>query len=107
MSGLIEVTAENFQEEVLESNTPVLADFAAEWCNPCKRLAPIITEVAREMTGKLKVVHIDIDTTSDVASQYDILSVPTLILFKNGEEAARNIGLIAKQNLVDFINNNL
>jgi len=107
MSGLLEINTDNYQEEIFESETPVLADFAAEWCGPCKRLAPIVAEIANEMGDKVKVVHVDIDVNQDLASEYNVLSVPTLILFKNGEEVERNVGLASKANLIDFINNNI
>lgn len=103
MSMLLEINTDNFETEVLESGTPVLADFSAEWCGPCKRLAPIVEEVAGEMSGTVKFVHIDIDANQDIASEYNVLSVPTLVLFKNGQEADRSIGLVSKANLVDFI----
>ncbi len=107
MSTLFEITMDNFDDEVLESSKPVLADFSAEWCGPCKRLAPIVEEVAEEMGEQLKFVHIDIDANQNIASEYNILSVPTLVLFKDGEEADRSIGLISKANLVDFISKNV
>lgn len=107
MSNLIEITPENFTEEVLESKLPVLADFAAEWCAPCKRLAPLVEEVAKEMQSKLKTVHIDIDANQETASEYNILSVPTLVIFKKGKEINRSIGLISKTNLVEFVTNNI
>ena len=107
MSNLLKINVDNFETEVIESSIPVLADFAADWCGHCKRLAPIVEEVAAEMEGKVKIVHVDIDENQDTASEYNILSVPTLVLFKNGEEIGRNVGLISKSNLIDFINNNL
>lgn len=107
MANLLAVNEDNFQEEVLAAPIPVLVDFAADWCGPCKRLAPIVEEIAGEMSGKIKVVGVDIDAAQDIASDYNILSVPTLILFKDGEEVNRNIGLASKQNLIDFINNNI
>lgn len=107
MSGLLEINADNYQEEIFESDIPVLADFSAEWCGPCKRLCPIVEEIAEEMKSKVKVVHIDIDDNQDLASNYNVLSIPTLILFKGGEEVERTIGLVSKTHLVDFINNNV
>ena len=107
MSGLLEINTDNYQEEIFESKIPVLADFAAEWCGPCKRLAPIVAEISQEMGDKIKVVHVDIDVNQDLASDYNVLSVPTLILFKNGEEVERNVGLASKANLIDFINKNI
>ncbi|MCD6459440.1 thioredoxin [bacterium] len=107
MSGLLEINADNYQEEIFESDIPVLADFSAEWCGPCKRLGPIVEEIAEEMKSKVKVVHIDIDVNQDLASNYNVLSIPTLILFKGGEEVERTIGLVSKTHLVDFINSNI
>ena len=106
MDNILEITADNFTSEVLEATVPVLADFAAEWCGPCKRLTPILEEVAGELADKVKVVHIDIDTNIDTATKYSVMSVPTLILFKNGEAVNKSIGLIAKNDLIDFVNSN-
>jgi len=107
MSNSLKINSENFQQEVLDSKIPVLADFAAQWCGPCKRLAPVIDEIAAEMGSKIKVVAVDIDDNQDIASEYNILSVPTLIIFKNGKEISRNIGLVSKNALMEFINSNI
>ncbi len=107
MSNSVKINSENFQQEIIESTIPVLADFAASWCGPCKRLAPIIDEIASELGSKIKVANIDIDDNQDIASEYNILSVPTLIIFKNGKEVSRNIGLVSKNALLDFINANI
>src|SRR5580692_9152134 len=91
-----EFTPDNFDSEVLKSDLPVLLDFTATWCGPCKALAPIIDTIAQEYTGQLKVAKLDIDNSPDTPSRYGIRGVPTVILFKNGQEVARQVGLVGK-----------
>ncbi len=98
-----ELTSENFDKEVLESGLPVLIDFWAEWCGPCKQLAPTVEEVADAMVGSVKVCKIDVDSNQDLAVQYGVRSIPTLLIFKNGEVTSTQIGAISKQQLEDFI----
>jgi len=97
--ALIHVTKENFESEVLKSEVPVLVDFFAQWCGPCKMLMPIVEEVAKDF----KVCKIDIDENQELAVQYRVMSVPTLIVFKNGEVAAKNIGVISKDAILDML----
>ncbi|MCI9038729.1 MAG: thioredoxin [Clostridia bacterium] len=100
---VIEVTSENFEEVVLKSEKPVLIDFYATWCGPCKILSPIVEEVAKE-NENVKFVKIDIDKTDDIALQYQVMSIPTLVLIQNGEEKDRIVGIVDKTQILDFIN---
>jgi thioredoxin 1 len=100
MAGsLIEVTDGNFQAEVIESDTPVLVDFWAPWCGPCRVVAPVLEEIAAERGGDLKVVKLNVDENQQTAAQYQVLSIPTLILFKNGEAVKKVIGAYPKRKL--------
>ena len=99
---VIEVTSQNFEEEVLKSEKPVLIDFYATWCGPCKILSPIVEEVAKE-NENVKFVKIDIDKTDDIAMQYQVMSIPTLVLIQDGEEKDRVVGILDKNQILDFI----
>ncbi|MFA6023728.1 MAG: thioredoxin [Candidatus Gracilibacteria bacterium] len=90
------VTDQNFTDEVLSSKVPVLVDFFAEWCGPCKMIAPVVEELAHEYEGKAKVVKLNVDESMDTAQKYGVMSIPTLIFFKNGEEVDRSVGLMSK-----------
>ena len=107
MSSVPSVTDQTWDAEVLKSSTPVLVDFHATWCGPCKVLAPVIDEIAQEYDGKLKVVKVDVDQAQDTASSLGIMSVPTLMIFKGGQETMRRVGGAPKQTLVEEIQKSL
>ena len=96
----IELTAENFNEEVLESQLPVLVDFWATWCGPCRMMAPIVEELAAEYDGKVTVGKVNVDDEPELATAFDIDSIPTLMVFKNGEVAGTLVGLRKKEDIV-------
>ena len=102
-----EVTDQNFDSEVLKSDLPVLIDFTATWCGPCKALAPIVDEISKEYGGRLKVVKLDIDNSPGVPSKFGIRGVPTVIVFKGGKEVGRQVGLVNKQRLVGLFQEHL
>jgi len=100
-----EVSDANFEKEVLQSAEPVLVDFFAEWCGPCKAMAPALEQVASELAGKIKVAKLDVDQNPDVTQKYRIQAMPTLMIFKNGEVAAQRVSaLVQKKQLTDWIN---
>lgn len=105
MSELKTVDSASFQEEVLNSDVPVLVDFSAVWCGPCKRQTPILEDLAKEHIGAVKFVKLDIDECPEISSKYNIRSVPSLILFKNGEKAFVKVGLTKLSDLNDLIEN--
>ena len=100
---IVHVTDQTFEEEVLKADSPVLVDFWAGWCGPCKMLAPILEEVANE-TEKVKICKVDVDENPTVSLQYNIMSIPTILMFSNGIEEERSIGLLSKPELLDLIN---
>lgn len=98
----IHVTTDNFEAEVLKSDAPVLVDFYADWCGPCKMLAPLVEQFAQEHP-QVKVCKINVDDQADLAMDYDVRSIPTLVVFKDGKEANRSVGLISKSQLQNLI----
>ncbi len=96
----IHLTEQNFDVEVLKSELPVLVDFWAEWCGPCRMLAPVIEEVAKDLTGKLKVGKVNVDESQELAANFNILSIPTLIVFKQGKPVDQIVGAMSKDQLL-------
>jgi len=101
--GVGKVSDTNFETEVLKSKEPVVVDFWAEWCGPCKMIAPALEEIAGSLGGKVKIVKLNVDENPATAQKYGIMSIPTLMLFKNGELASRQVGAAPRQKLEQWI----
>ena len=100
--GILKVNSQNFEEEVLKSEKPVLVDFYADWCGPCKMLSPIVDQVAEE-NEDIKVVKVNVDDAQDLAMKYQVMSIPTLVVIKEGKEINRSVGLIDKNQVINMI----
>ena len=107
MSSAPAVTDSSFDKDVLQSDLPVLVDFWAPWCGPCRMVAPIVEEISKDFEGKIKVFKLNTDENPNVASQYGIRSIPTLMIFKNGEPVDQIVGAVGKNILVERINKSL
>ncbi|MES2203926.1 MAG: thioredoxin TrxA [Pseudomonadota bacterium] len=107
MAKVIAVTDQSFESDVLNSSIPVLVDFWAEWCGPCKMLAPVLESVVDDYAGKVKIVKINVDENPETAPKFGIRGIPTLILFKNGEVATTKVGALSKSQLTDFLDGQL
>ncbi|MGC9326667.1 MAG: thioredoxin [Candidatus Hinthialibacter sp.] len=103
MANTIEITDNSFETEVLKSTMPVLVDFGAEWCGPCVKIAPIIDELAGDYAGRAKVVTVDVDQNQEIASRYGIMSIPTLMIIKDGKTINQWIGFTTKQTLAEAL----
>lgn len=96
MSAEVVVNASNFEQEVLKSDIPVIVDFWAEWCVPCKMIGPILEEISNDYSGRLKVAKLNVDEAGEIAAQFNIISIPTLMVFNNGEVAAQQVGAVSR-----------
>ena len=99
--SVLKLNEENFEEEVLKSNKKVLIDFYADWCGPCKMMSPIIDEIAKEVGSEIKVGKVDVDENQELAIKYDVMSIPTIIIFKNGKAEKTFVGLRDKQEILN------
>ncbi|MDP6028130.1 MAG: thioredoxin TrxA [Pseudomonadales bacterium] len=107
MSDISHVTDDSFESEVLNSDVPVLVDYWAEWCGPCKVIAPVLEEIASEYQGKMKICKLDIDANENTPPKYGIRGIPTLMLFKGGSVEATKVGALTKSQLTAFLDSNI
>jgi thioredoxin 1 len=107
MNDIVHVTDDTFEHEVLKSDEPVLVDYWAEWCGPCKMIAPVLEEIAAEYAGKLKIAKLNIDDNAETPPKYGIRGIPTLMLFKGGNVEATKVGAVSKSQLSAFIDSNV
>ena len=104
---IIHVSDDTFESEVLQSQTPVLVDYWAEWCGPCKMIAPVLEDLARDYQGKLKIAKLNVDDNQSTSAKYGVRGIPTLMLFKNGNVEATKVGALSKTQLSAFLDANL
>ncbi|MEK6551539.1 MAG: thioredoxin TrxA [Pseudomonadota bacterium] len=105
--GIVSVTDSSFESDVIKAANPVLVDFWAEWCTPCKMIAPVLEEIAQEYNGRVKIAKINIDQNQDTPRKYAVRGIPTLMLFKNGAVEATKVGAVSKSQLSAFLEDNL
>ena len=106
-NNIIQVTDNTFENEVIDSKTPVLVDFWAQWCGPCKAIAPILDDIAQKYQGKIKIAKLDVDHNPATPPKFGVRGIPTLILFKEGQVQATQVGLLSKSDLMNFIDSHV
>ncbi len=106
-NSIVHLSGETFQKEVIESTIPVLVDYWAEWCGPCKMIAPILDELVTEYDGKLKIAKLNIDENQEIPSKYGVRGIPTLMIFKDGNPEATKVGALSKSQLTAFIDSTI
>ena len=99
MSAEVTISQDNFAAEVIRSETPVVVDFWAEWCMPCKMIAPVLEQISQDYAGKLKVAKVNVDDNGEIAQKYNIVSIPTLLLFKDGEVVGQQVGAVPRETI--------
>jgi thioredoxin 1 len=99
MSAEVTISQDNFTDEVIQSQTPVVVDFWAEWCMPCKMIAPVLEQISQDYAGKLKVAKVNVDDNGEIAQQFNIVSIPTLLLFKDGEVVGQQVGAVPRETI--------
>lgn len=104
---ILKISSENFNVEVMNSDKPVLIDFYADWCGPCKAMSPIVADVAKEISQNVKVLKVNVDEENELSTRYGISTIPTLVLLKNGEVIKNIVGLRDKDEIVEFVNKNI
>lgn len=107
MSTIVNVTDETFEQEVLQAGTPVLVDFWAPWCGPCKMIAPLLEELSGVYGDKIKICKIDVDSSKDTPAKFNVRGIPTLTIFKNGSAESTKVGALSRAQLTDFIDSNI
>jgi thioredoxin 1 len=107
MSNISAISDSTFENEVVDSDVPVLVDFWAQWCGPCKAIAPILDDIAQQYSGKLKIVKLDVDSNPATPPKFGVRGIPTLIIFKDGQVQATQVGLVTKSELSSFIDGNI
>tara|TARA_B100000767_G_C19379760_1_gene375412 strand:- start:109 stop:435 length:327 start_codon:yes stop_codon:yes gene_type:complete len=105
--AIIHVTDDSFEADVLKAEGPVLVDFWAEWCGPCKMIAPVLDELANTYAGKISIAKMDVDDSKETPAKFNIRGIPTLIIFKNGEASSTKVGALTKKQLIEFIESSL